>query len=57
MQPLFEDSIEIVQHLGKPSLFITFTTNPGWKDIQDELLPHQVTRDCPDLSSRVFYFK
>ena len=41
MQQLFQDSMAIVRYFGKPTLFITFTANPSWKEIQDELLPHQ----------------
>jgi hypothetical protein len=28
MQQLFQDSIYLVTHFGKPNLFVTFTTNP-----------------------------
>jgi len=28
MQQLFQDSIAIVCHFGRPTLFITFTANP-----------------------------
>ena len=57
MQKLYQDSIAIVRHYGKPSLFITFTANPKWVEIQRELLPGQQAKDRPDLVSRVFYLK
>jgi len=57
MQQLFQDSMAIVRHFGRPTLFITFTTNPKWKEIQDELLPHQSAMDRPDLVARVFHLK
>jgi hypothetical protein len=39
MQQLFQDLIAIVRYFGKPSFFITFTTNPRWPEIVDNLLP------------------
>ena len=57
MQQLFQDSIAIVQFFGKPTLFITFTANPQWKEIQDELLGDQTATDRPDLIARVFHLK
>jgi helitron helicase-like protein len=32
MQRLYQDSMAIVHHFGRPSLFITFTTNPDWEE-------------------------
>ena len=57
MQQLYQDSIAIVRHFGRPILFITFTANPKWKEIVDELLPGQTTVDRPDLVARVFHIK
>ena len=57
MQQLYQDSMALVRHFGKPSLFITFTTNPKWAEIQDELLPGQTAIDRPDLVARVFNLK
>ena len=37
----------LVCHFGKPSLFIMFTANPKWAEIQDELLPGQTAIDSP----------
>jgi len=47
----------IVCHFGRPTLFITFTANPKWKEIQDELLLHQSAMDRPDLIARIFHLK
>ena len=47
----------IVHHYGKPDLFITFTCNPRWKEITDELLENQTASDRPDLVARVFKLK
>ena len=57
MQQLFQDSMAIVRYFGKSTLFITFTANPGWKGIQDELLLMQAATDRPDLIARVFHLK
>jgi hypothetical protein len=63
MQQLYQDSMAIVRHFGKPVLFITFTANPNWIEITRELLkdengiPMQTWRDRPDLVARVFQLK
>jgi len=54
MQQLYQDSMAIVRHFGKPSLFITFTANPKWVEIEKELLPNQSAAHRPDLVARVF---
>ena len=41
----------------KPDFFVTFTCNPHWKEITDELKPGQTAQDRPDLVSRVFKMK
>ena len=57
MQKLYQDSIAIVRHFGKPSRFITFTANPKWEEIEHELLPQQTAADWPDLISKnLFHF-
>jgi len=57
MQKLYQDSIAIVRRFGKPSLFITFTANPKWEEIERELLPYQSAAERPDLVARVFNLK
>ena len=57
MKQLYQDSIAIVRHYGKPSLFITFTANPKWVEIENELLPDQTADNRPDLVARVFNLK
>ena len=49
--------MSLVQKLGKPDLFITMTCNPGWEEIQNELLLAQIAQDCPNLLARVFKSK
>jgi hypothetical protein len=37
MYQLFQDSMAIARHCGKPDLFVTMTANPNWPEIQDNL--------------------
>jgi hypothetical protein len=37
LQANYQDCMAIVRKCGAPSLFITFTSNPRWKEISDEL--------------------
>jgi hypothetical protein len=36
-----QDAMTYVRHYGRPDLFITFTCNPKWTEIQEQLLPGQ----------------
>ena len=47
----------IVRSEGLPDIFVTFTCNPKWKEIADELIPGQTAQDRPDIVSRVFNYK
>ena len=54
MAQVYQNAMAISRYFGKPTLFITFTANPRWKEIQDELLPGQTAADRPDdLVARV----
>lgn len=57
MTQLYQDAMSIVRRFGKPDLFVTFTCNPNWQEIQRELLYGQKANDRPDLCSRVFNLK
>jgi len=48
------DALAIVSKLGRPTLFITFTTNPNWQGIQQQLRTGQNYADRPDIVARVF---
>lgn len=39
MQRRFLDAMCLVQHFGKPNLFLTMTCNPYWEEITAELAP------------------
>jgi hypothetical protein len=57
MQKLYQDSMAIVQHFGKPTFFITFTANPKWPKIQNALFLGQKATDRPDIVTLVFHLK
>ncbi len=57
MHELYQDSMAIVRHYGKPELFITFTCNPNWPEIKIALKDDQGTADRQDVVNRVFYLK
>ncbi|KAK4519555.1 uncharacterized protein ATC70_009791 [Mucor velutinosus] len=57
MMQLYQNAMAISRFFGKPTLFITFTANPNWREIQDELLPGQTAADRPDLVARMFNLK
>ena len=54
---LYQDAMAIVHHFGKPDFFITFTCNPCWEKITNELLEQQTAADRQDLITRVFKLK
>nr|CAD1832249.1 unnamed protein product [Ananas comosus var. bracteatus] len=55
----YQDAIAICRQCGHPDLFITFTCNPQWLEIQNALqfIPGQKAEDRPDIVSRVFKMK
>ncbi|CAF3164635.1 unnamed protein product [Rotaria sp. Silwood2] len=57
MQQNYQDAMATVRKYGKPDLFITFTCNPTWREIQEQLFPGQTPSDRPDLITRVFKLK
>jgi hypothetical protein len=54
MHEYAQDAIVYVRLYGRPDLFITFTCNPAWDDIQQLLLPGQSPVDRHDITARVF---
>ena len=57
MQQNYQDAMAIVNKFGKPDLFITFTCNPKWPEITNELQHQQKAEYRPDLVARVFNLK
>ncbi|KAI5413759.1 hypothetical protein KIW84_058058 [Lathyrus oleraceus] len=58
MDQLYFDGMAICSYVGFPDLFITFTCNPNWPEIQRLLgSVHLKASDHPDIISRVFKMK
>jgi len=57
MMQAYQDAMAIVRSLGIPDVFLTFTCNPSWPEIQSELLEGQTIANRPDLVARVFQMK
>lgn len=54
MHEYAQDAMTYVRKYGRPDLFITFTCNPNWPEIQELLLPGQKSSDRHDITARVF---
>lgn len=52
-----QDAMTYMRKHGRPDLFITFTCNPEWPEIKNELFPGQTSKNRHDLISRVFHLK
>ncbi|KAL0459081.1 UNVERIFIED_CONTAM: hypothetical protein Slati_0535300 [Sesamum latifolium] len=55
----YQDAMAIYRTIGTPDFFITFTCNPNWPEISQELrrLPGQRIEDRPDIVARIFRMK
>ena len=53
----YHDSMVLVRKYGKPDLFVTFTCNPSWADIRENIAGYETALDRPDIVSRVFNLK
>jgi len=53
----YQDAIAICRAMGSPDFFMTFTCNPSWPEITDELIPGQRSEGRLDLTTRVFRIK
>jgi Helitron helicase-like domain at N-terminus len=54
MNQRFQDAIAVARYYHGFDLFITFTSNSNWPDINVALLPGQTAADRPDVIVRVF---
>ena len=57
MRQRYHDAMSIVSKHGTPDIFLTFTCNPNWREIKENLNPGQTVSDRPDLPARVFKLK
>lgn len=51
------DAMSIFVSQGAPDLFITFTANPNWDEIKNNLEQYETATDRPDLVARIFKLK
>ncbi|XP_075977347.1 uncharacterized protein LOC142977354 [Anticarsia gemmatalis] len=57
MHEYAQDAMTYVRNYGTPDLFITFTCNPKWMEIEREMEPGQKPQDRHDIIARVFQQK
>ncbi|XP_075451755.1 uncharacterized protein LOC142492724 [Ascaphus truei] len=57
MHEYAQDAMSYVRAYGRPDFFITFTCNPSWTEIKEELYIGQAPSDRHDLVARVFKLK
>ncbi|CAM9630373.1 unnamed protein product [Ectocarpus sp. 13 AM-2016] len=48
------DALAVVARMGSPTLMVTFTANPSWPEVTENLLRGQQSMERPDLISRAF---
>ena len=53
----FQDAMAIAHYFHKVDIFLTMTTNPQWKEIEDKLFLGQTAYDHPDLVACIFEIK
>ena len=51
------DALALCREHGKPSFFVTITTNPNWPEITSQLRPGQTASDVPVVVTRVFHLR
>jgi hypothetical protein len=54
MHEYTQDAMTYVRTYGRSDLFITFTCNPAWTEIKENLTNDQLPCECHDLIVRVF---
>ena len=54
---LYLDALTLPQRFHSPDLFITFTCNPKWPEIKEQLPRGHSHQDHPDIVARVFFLK
>ncbi|KAK8918884.1 hypothetical protein KSP39_PZI021564 [Platanthera zijinensis] len=57
MYQRYQDAMAVVQHYGRPDIFLTMICNASWRKITDALYAGQTPQDRPDVVSRIFHAK
>jgi Helitron helicase-like domain at N-terminus len=55
MHEYTQDAMVYIRNYGRPDLFITFTCNPKWSEIESELMPGQTHSDLTTFTSSFIY--
>ena len=53
----YQDAMALISKYGKPDLFLTFTCNPKWQEITENLHDGEMPINRSDLLARVFKLK
>jgi hypothetical protein len=53
----YYDVCAVMNRYGIPTLFVTFTANPQWQEVKDEMFPGQHSNDRSEMVDRVFKMK
>jgi hypothetical protein len=56
-QQNLQNALALLHKFGGCDLFITFTVNLAWHEVQEELLPNQSAHEYPDLIAQAFHLK
>lgn len=57
MSTLYQNSMAIMRHFGKPTLFVTMTANPKWVDLTRTIPQGADAMDDPMLAATIFNLK
>ncbi|XP_057381786.1 uncharacterized protein LOC130704351 [Daphnia carinata] len=57
MKQGYQDAMAICGKFGKPTFFLTFTCNPKWPEITENIEAYQIPSNRPDIVSRVYHLK
>ena len=57
MHKLYQNAMALIRKFGKPDLFITFTCNSNWPEIQQSIRKGENAFNRPDICARVFNIK
>ena len=56
-QNCFQDGMALVRAFGKPHLFLTFTANAQWPEIEASIEKNEKSYDRPDVVNRILFMK
>ena len=57
MQRNLQNALALLRKFGGCDIFLTFTANAHWREVEEALLPHQSPHDRPDIIAHIFKLK